>query len=80
VSDQTSIWQERHQISMARSKKSQELLKEYDATVYQPALKSLKERCAAAGHGRQRLWDNGIGWAWNECTACGARVGDAFET
>lgn len=75
-----SIGQERHQISMARSKKSQELLREYDETVYRPALSALRDRCEAAGHGRQRLWSNGLGWAWNECTACGARVGDAFET
>jgi hypothetical protein len=80
MTDTMTIHGERQSIMRERGKKVAEMLKEYDETVYRPALSALKERCAAAGHGRLRLWDNGVGWAWNECPDCGSRVGEPWQS
>ena len=67
-------------IEEARRKKANELLKEYDETVYKPALAALKvqeeQACAKGGHiPAVNGWhDNGCGYRWLECNRCGIRI------
>lgn len=63
-----------HQIMAARREEHTRLMKEYDRTVYYPALRDLRMRCVAdGGHRNGRPHDNGFGWSWLYCGRCGAR-------
>lgn len=68
-----TIWNRRSNIERARSKKMQELMKEYDETVYYPAKKALVRECFLEGHGNGKFHDNGLGWTWMYCGKCGGR-------
>lgn len=69
-----TIWRRKRAIDMAREDEQRERMREYDQTVYNPALAVLRAECAAAGHGQARIERNGLGWAWTQCTSCGGRV------
>jgi hypothetical protein len=69
----SDIWQRRGEIDRARSKKMQELLKEYDLDVYLPAKQQLVRDCFQEGHGGGKYHDNGFGWSWFYCGKCGGR-------
>lgn len=64
------LWKIEHD----RREKMQELMKEYDETVYRPAIRELQERCGEKGHVRGTFHDNGIGAYWWYCSNCGARM------
>ena len=70
-----SIWERRGEIERARVKKNQELMDEYDRTVYYPAKLALQRECAKSerGHHGGKYHDNGFGWSWFYCQSCGAR-------
>jgi hypothetical protein len=70
----SEIWKQRFTIEELRRQKVREAMSEYDSTVYRPALKALRESCAAIGHIRGKFHDNGIGWTWFYCNQCGARM------
>lgn len=67
-----SIWRRHRQLMKERGDKMQELMEEYDKTVYYPALEALRKECEAAGHVRGKYHDNGLGWDWYWCNNCGA--------
>jgi len=67
-----SIWRRNRRLEKQRSDRMQELMAEYDETVYYPALKALQEECEAKGHTPGRFHDNGLGWCWTWCHSCGA--------
>ena len=64
----------RHRLTAVRSDKARELMRDYDRTVYDPAMAALRAECAAAGHGELTYERNGLGWGWTQCCACGGRV------
>lgn len=68
-----SIWSRRGKLDRARSKKMQELMEEYDKTVYYPARKTLVRDCFLEGHTGGKFHDNGFGWTWSYCSACNGR-------
>ena len=69
-----SIWERRGEIERARVKKNQELMGEYDRTVYYPAILALQKECEEGeGHSGGRYHDNGLGWSWFYCQSCGAK-------
>ena len=68
-----SIWHRRGLIDRARSKKMQELMEDYDRTVYYPAKRQLMQECEQEGHSGGRYHDNGFGWSWFYCGKCGGR-------
>ena len=65
-----SYWE----IQDARRKKMNELMEEYDRTVYYPALKEIQEKCVQehGEHLKSKFHDNGLGWSWWYCGRCGA--------
>ena len=70
--ESTKIWEEKYQIEKARRDKLQEMMGEYDKTVYYPARKALRERCEAVGH-RWNFSDvNPVGYPIFVCNQCGA--------
>ena len=73
VSTQNSIWSRRGQIDRDRQKKMEELMEEYDKTVYYPAKKALIRECFLEGHRGGKYHDNGLGWSWFYCVHCGGR-------
>ena len=69
-----SIWKRRRDIESARSQKMQDLMKEYDETVYYPAKRAVIRECFLEGHhGGLIRDDNGLGWSWYNCAKCGGR-------
>lgn len=68
-----SIWQRNSEIERARSKKLQEVMEEYDRTVYRPAKTQLIKDCEETGHSGGKYHDNGFGWSWFYCGQCGGR-------
>ena len=70
----SELWKEMMAIQSARRDKLHEAMKDYDETVYGPAMKSLRERCAAIGHQRGRFHNNGLGYSWYWCSQCGAQM------
>jgi hypothetical protein len=74
-SPSTRVWIERHQIEHARMQKLREAMEEYDRTVYLPAKRNLRARCAAIGHVPQSNYYFGpTGASWQDCNQCGAQV------
>jgi hypothetical protein len=72
----SDIGQEYRDLMEARRLKFKEAMNEYDGTVYYPALKELRARCAAAGHVKSSAprHDNGFGTSWDYCGRCGAQM------
>lgn len=63
-----------HAIYNARHQEQKRLMAEYDAKVYYPSLKALREWCKAnGGHRGGKYHDNGLGWSWLYCGRCGDR-------
>ena len=69
----SDIWRRRGDIDRARSQKMQELMAEYDNTVYLPAKRQLVRECFQEGHNGGKYHDNGFGWSWCYCGKCGGR-------
>jgi hypothetical protein len=69
----SDIWKRRDDIDRARSLKMEELLAEYDNTVYLPAKIQLIRDCFQEGHSGGKYHDNGFGWSWFYCGKCGGR-------
>ncbi len=69
----SDIWHRRGEIDLARSMKMQELMEEYDRTVYYPAKRQLLRECFQEGHSGGKYHDNGFGWSWFYCGKCGGR-------
>jgi hypothetical protein len=51
----------------------QELMAEYDKTVYYPAKNALIKECGKIGHYNGKYHENGFGWSWFYCHGCGGR-------
>lgn len=60
----SEIWERRYQLEKERREKMQELMSEYDRTVFYPARNQLIADCAREGH----IKGNWISW-W--CGKCG---------
>lgn len=75
----SEIWRRRHELSAARRKKMQEAMHDYDENIYLPTLRALIAECAAKGHIKGELWNNGLGWSWYNCTQCGGRIEETVE-
>lgn len=69
----SDIWRRRGEIDRARALKMEELMAEYDNTVYYPAKKQLLRDCFLEGHRGGKYHDNGFGWSWFYCGKCGGR-------
>ena len=69
--EMSEIWERRYKLDKERREKMQELMGEYDRTVFYPARKQLIEDCAKEGHTRGNFHDNGFGWTWFWCGKCG---------
>jgi hypothetical protein len=54
-------------------KKNEELMQEYDRTVYYPQLRQIRRSCFQEGHRGGKYHDNGFGWSWFYCAKCGGR-------
>jgi len=65
------IWDTRHEIDQARTKKQREAMEEYDRDVYYPAKKKLYALCEARGHKPGQIHNNGLGWTFVYCSLCG---------
>lgn len=68
-----TIWSRSRQLDRDRSKKMQELMQEYDETIFYPARKALMKECFKIGHKSGKYHDNGFGWSWFYCNQCGGR-------
>jgi len=66
-----SIWKEYHELQDQRRQKLVDMMREYDETIYRPAMQKLKDCCAAVGHVKGKFHDNGLGWTWWYCNNCG---------
>ena len=71
-SESTKIWKEKGQIEKARREKMQELMGEYDKTVFYPARHALISRCASIGHKWNFRDVNPVGYPIFDCNQCGA--------
>lgn len=72
--EKTELWRQRGEIDRLRREKNREVMEAYDRDVYYPALKKIREECAATGgHSGGKFHDNGFGWSWFYCGVCGAR-------
>lgn len=66
-----AIWDGVHGLEKARREEVARLLREYDATVHRPALKALREQCAALGHNMSFTHLGPLGDPWYACHTCG---------
>jgi hypothetical protein len=67
-----SLHARKWQIESARRQKARELMKEYDETVYRPALAALVVECSAVGHFPNERWNFTVGGeAYQRCGSCG---------
>jgi homoaconitase/3-isopropylmalate dehydratase large subunit len=69
----STVWEDRGRVEAARREFMKHAMGEYDRTVYYPALKEIRERCAKEGHSGGKFHDNGFGWTWFYCGKCGGR-------
>jgi hypothetical protein len=62
-------------IEKLRRDAQREAMRVYDTETYYPALKALREECAAlpGGHTEGHHHNNGLGWVWWYCGRCGAK-------
>lgn len=59
----------------ARMEKTREAMKEYDETVYYPALDALRTECAGIGHYPDGRWNLMVsGRAYQHCGYCGTTL------
>lgn len=59
-------------LQQARSDHQRDLMRDYDAELYYPACKALRDQCP---HESKGYWQrNGVGWSWQECKFCGTRM------
>ena len=66
-----SIFARKVRIEREHREKQTELMREYEETVYRPALKALREECAAAGHHPNGRWHLMVsGRAYQHCGNC----------
>ena len=66
-----SIATRRRLIDSARREKRREAMKEYDETIYSPAMTSLRAECAKQGHTPNGRWGFTVGGrAYQHCGAC----------
>ena len=65
------IWAESLRLDKERRKKLQELMEEYDSTIYYPALSKMRENCEALGHKFIFLSLNVVGNPVYICHYCG---------
>lgn len=68
-----SIWKEYRLIEKERRDKMRELMEEYDKTVYYPACKAIREKCATVdgGHNFRFIDLNPLGYPIFTCSKCG---------
>lgn len=64
----------RKEVERLRYEKMRDLMREYDETVFYPALDSVKSECATGGHGYKNYHNNGLGWTFTSCMDCGAML------
>lgn len=78
MNESLEIWQESHRIYKERREKMQELMSEYDQTVFYPAKKALRERCEKeTGHNMQFVDTNPVGYPVFTCSTCGyTKIGE----
>ena len=69
-SESTKIWSERYQIEKERREKRNELMDEYDRTVFYPAKEALYERCGKIGHNWSFSGLNPLNYPMFTCTVC----------
>lgn len=67
------IWERYRELERDRRKKNEELMREYDRTVYYPALRQIRQECFQEGHRGGNFHNNGFGWSWFYCAKCGGR-------
>jgi len=73
--EHTEIWRQHWDLQRERSEKMREAMKEYDRTVYYPALRALRARCATIGHKANPQIHFGIaGASWQYCNQCGEKI------
>lgn len=70
-SPSTQIWKERHQLDTERREAMRRLMDDFDREHF-AKVRNLQARCAAIGHVRGNLHNNGLGWTWYWCNQCGA--------
>lgn len=67
----TSLWQRRLAIEKDRREKMRQAMWEYDADVYNPAMKALREECeASTGHTWIFSGIGPLGDPWEICNTC----------
>lgn len=70
-----SIANRRIELDQTRREYSKQVMESYDKDVFNPARQALMKECADAGHARRvSLENNGLGWHWYRCSACGVRL------
>ena len=76
MSDKSAtIFERRHRLEKARGEFQQAAMRDYNKDLFYPAMKALREECAAKGHCPGSKWhDNGIGWRWRYCNQCADRL------
>nr|QMP83498.1 MAG: hypothetical protein [Caudoviricetes sp.] len=67
---ESSIWERYYKLQNNRRTKNSELMKEYDESVYYPALRSLQEECEKEGHSKYKFV-LGVVRSWWVCGKCG---------
>ena len=66
-----SIATRRHLIEIARRDELRAAMKEYDETIYTPAITALRAECAKQGHTPNGRWDFTVGGrAYQHCGSC----------
>ena len=68
-----SIWERKRALELARMKKVQEVMQEYDNIYYRPNNRALIRECFLQGHRDGKFHYNGLGWTWLYCNQCGGR-------
>jgi hypothetical protein len=62
-----------------RREKTDQLIEEYDNTVYYPAIDKLIKDCEKEGHIKGQFYENGYGVSWYNCEKCGTRIEISFR-
>lgn len=65
------IWAESLRLNKERRKKLEELMEEYDSTIYYPALSKMRENCETLGHEFIFSSFNMVGRSVYRCHYCG---------
>ena len=70
--EQKDIAKRIRELQRERGHRLKELMAKYDAEVYYPERAILVKACEELGHRRGSFHDNGLGWVWWWCSACGS--------